>query len=469
MTSVEATQPESGAAPVGTNKVQDAKVQDATTTVHAPAGAKRSPVRRFLHILGPGLVTGSADDDPSGIATYAQAGATFSNGMLWTAPIALPMMMAVQEICDRTALATGDSLGTLARRKFSRKPRVVIAILIVALLAANTLNAAADLMAIGQGMEMLGAGPDHLWSAIAGVGIALALMAGGFNVLSKTFKWLCMALLAYVAVLFVANVDWGDVVAGTLGLQFRFSWDYLGLVVAVFGTTISPYLFFWQSAQRVEELRDDDLGGDSAVGLGDYPAPAAHRKLRNARVDVFTGMFFSVLVMFAIIAATAATLGKNGTDVKTAADAAKALEPMLGPDAKFLFAAGFIGSGILAVPVLAASGSAGLAGLLGKNWGFDRHPSKARTFYVLLAVGTIGGVIISFVASDPIGLLILSAIINGIAAAPFLIVTMLISRDKNLMGEYRNGKLAATLGWATTAVMVVAGAIGLWTTLTGAA
>ncbi|MBB6404056.1 Nramp family divalent metal transporter [Arthrobacter sp. AZCC_0090] len=464
MSSVESTEPESGETQASNSKPDNSSGGD-----QAPSGAKRSPIRRFLGLLGPGLVTGSADDDPSGIATYAQAGATFSNGMLWTAPVTLPMMMAVQEICDRTALATGDSLGRLARRKFSRKPRVAIAILIVALLGANTLNAAADLMAIGQGMEMLGAGPSHLWSAIAGVGIGVALMVGGFDIISKTFKWLCMALLAYVAVLFVAKVDWGDVVAGTLGLQFRFGWDYLGLIVAILGTTISPYLFFWQSAQRVEELRDDDLGGDNAVGLDDNSASAAHRKLRNARADVFTGMFFSVLVMFAIIAATASTLGKNGTDVKTAADAARALEPMLGPAAKFLFAAGFIGSGILAVPVLAAAGSAGLAGLLGKQWGFDRRPSKARTFYVLLGVGTVGGVIISLFVSDPIGLLVLSAIINGIAAAPFLIVTMLISRDKDLMGKYRNGRLAATLGWSTTAIMVVAGAVGIWTTVTGSA
>jgi NRAMP (natural resistance-associated macrophage protein)-like metal ion transporter len=429
--------------------------------------AKLAGWRRFLGLLGPGLVTGAADDDPSGIATYAQAGATFSNGMLWTAPVTLPMMMAVQEICDRTALATGDSLGRLARRKFSRKPRVVIAILIVALLAANTLNAAADLMAIGQGMELLGAGPDHVWSAIAGIGIAFVLLAGGFAVISKIFKWLCLALLAYVAVLFVANVDWADVVAGLLGLQFRFSLEYLGLIVAVLGTTISPYLFFWQSAHRVEELRDEDLGGQKAAGLQERTEAAAEHKLRNARADVFIGMFFSVLVMFAIMTATAATLGKNGTDVKTAADAAKALEPIVGPAAKYLFAAGFIGSGILAVPVLAASGSAGLAGLLGKEWGFDRRLSHARTFYLLLGVGTLGGVLISFFATDPIGLLIFSAIINGIAAAPFLIVTMLISRDKAIMGEYRNGRLSATLGWGTTIIMLFAGGIGIYTTLTG--
>lgn len=430
--------------------------------------AKQSRLKRFVSLLGPGLVTGAADDDPSGIATYAQAGATFSNGMLWTAPVTLPMMMAVQEICDRTALATGDSLGRLARLKFSRRPRVVIAVLIVALLVANVLNAAADLMAIGQGMEMLGAGPDHIWSAIAGIAISVALLSGSFAVIAKIFKWLCVALLAYVAVLFVANVDWADVVAGLLGMQFRFTPEYLSLIVAVLGTTISPYLFFWQSAHRVEELRAEDLGGSQAVGLSDRSdAAAAAHTLRNARADVFIGMFFSVLVMFAIMAATAATLGKNGTDVTTAADAATALEPVVGPAAKFLFAAGFIGSGILAVPVLASSGAAGLAGLLGKKWGFDHSPRRAPLFYVLLGAGTVGGVLISFFSTDPIGLLIFSATINGIAAAPFLIVTMLISRDKNIMGEYRNGKLAATLGWTTTAIMVVAGGIGVWTTLTG--
>ncbi|HEY8699625.1 MAG TPA: Nramp family divalent metal transporter [Arthrobacter sp.] len=462
MSTGEAIEPE--APNTGTD--QDQAGRQARGELPAPK-EKAAGWRRFLGLLGPGLVTGAADDDPSGIATYAQAGATFSNGMLWTAPATLPMMMAVQEICDRTALATGDSLGRLARRKFSRKPRVVIAILIVALLAANTLNAAADLMAIGQGMELLGAGPDHIWSAIAGVGIAFVLVAGGFAVIAKVFKWLCLALLTYVAVLFVANVDWADVVAGLLGLQFRFSLDYLSLIVAVLGTTISPYLFFWQSAHRVEELRSENRGGDDAVGLRERDEAAAARKLRNARADVFIGMFFSVMVMFAIMAATAATLGKDGTDVKTASDAAKALEPIVGPAAKYLFAAGFIGSGILAVPVLVASGSAGLAGLLGKNWGFDRRPSHARTFYVLLGVGTLGGVLISFFSSDPIGLLIFSAIINGVAAAPFLIVTMLISRDKEIMGEYRNGKLAATLGWTTTAIMVVAGSIGIYTTITG--
>lgn len=207
---------------------------------------------RFFIILGPGLVTGSADDDPSGIATYSQAGASYGNGLLWTVPVTLPMMMAVQEICDRMAFATGDSLGALIRRKFTRGFRIAITVLVVALIAANCLNLAADLNAIGQGMTLLKAGPSFVWSAIAGVVILVAVVFGSFQWIGRIFKWLCMVLLVYVGVLFVSGVDWADVAHGLLGLQFQLSPAYLGLVVAVLGTTISPYMFFWQSAQRIE-------------------------------------------------------------------------------------------------------------------------------------------------------------------------------------------------------------------------
>jgi len=427
----------------------------------------RSPLRRFFGVLGPGLVTGASDDDPSGIATYAQAGASFTYSTLWTVPITLPMMMAVQEICDRTAIATGKSLGALAREKFGQRVRVTIAILLVALMAANCLNLAADLMAIGQGMKLLHAGPAALWSALAGVAICMALIFGSFTVITDIFKWLCLSLLAYVGVLFATHVDWAGVGAGLLGLQFSFKLEYLGIIVAILGTSISPYLFFWQSAHRIEELRDEAFKGDRAPALSDRTDDEAKRKIRDSRIDVFTGMFFSVLVMFAIIAATAATLGDKGTAIGSAADAAKALEPVAGPASTFLFAAGFIGSGILAVPVLAASGSAGLAGLLDKPWGLERSPRKAPVFYGLIAVGTIAGTALSLAELDPIKLLVFSAIVNGVAAAPFLIVTMLISRDRTLMGRYRNGKLAATLGWATTGVMCVAGVIGVWQTVAG--
>jgi NRAMP (natural resistance-associated macrophage protein)-like metal ion transporter len=452
-----------------TGNAQQSEYGDASAPKESEGGAaeKRNPVIRFLRVLGPGLVTGAADDDPSGVATYSQAGASFGNGLLWTVPLSLPLMMAVQEICDRMALASGDSLGRLIRRRFSKGVGVAIGVLVVALIAANCLNLAADLNAIGQGMQLLHAGPAWLWSIIAGFAILVTVMVGSFALIGRVFKWLCLVLLVYIAVLFATHVDWADVGAGFAGMHFEFSPAYLGLAVGVLGTTISPYMFFWQSAQRVEELREEDRGGDEAPPLEARPPREAHRRLRNGRIDVFTGMAFSVLIMFAIIASSAATLGEHHRSVSSAAEAAKALEPIAGDFASILFALGFIGSGMLAVPVLAASGAAALAALLNQNWGLDRSPRKAPLFYILLGIGMVGGMILAVADSDPIGLLVLSAIVNGIAAGPFLIIMMLISRDAKIMGKYRNGKLAATLGWFTTGLMCVAGAYGVWYTLAG--
>jgi NRAMP (natural resistance-associated macrophage protein)-like metal ion transporter len=429
---------------------------------------KRSPIVRFLTVLGPGLVTGAADDDPSGVATYAQAGATYQNGLLWTAPFVLPLMMAAQEICDRTVLATGNSLGKLIRTKFTRRWQLIIGILLAALVVANVLNGGADLMAIGQGMQLLHAGPAPLWSAVAGIAIAVALVFGSFGMIGKIFKWLCLVLLVYVVVLVVAHLNWADVALGLVGGHFRLSPAYLGLVVAVLGTSVSPYMFFWQSAQRVEELREEDLDGDKAPKLDERSTRAARKKLTDARVDVFTGMAFSVVIMFAIIAATAATLGEHHKKVASAAQAAQALAPVAGHYASIIFAIGFIGSGVLAVPVLAASGAAGMAGLLDKDWGFDRSIRKAPVFYGILVIGIVLGIVLSLISKNPIQLLVLSAIVNGIAAGPFLIVTMLIARDKKIMGAYVNGRLANTMGWIVTVVMCVAGAYGIWYTCTGA-
>lgn len=430
-------------------------------------GAKKNPVQRFFAVLGPGLVTGAADDDPSGIATYSQAGATFGNGMLWTVPVALPLMMAVQEICDRMALATGDSLGLLIRRRFGRAVQGTIAVLLAALIAANCLNLAADLNAIGHGASLLGAGPAPLWSAVAGVAIAVAVIAGSFELIGKIFKWLCTVLLLYVGVLFVTHVNWAQVGRGLVGSGVKLTPAYFGLVVGVLGTSISPYMFFWQSAQRVVELRAEDLGGSKAPALDERSQRQARRQLRRGRVDVFTGMAFSVLIMFAIIASSAATLGAHHAKISSAAQAAQALQPIAGKYASVLFAVGFIGSGVLAVPVLAASGAAGMAGLLNKRWGLDRTPRTAPLFYVLLGVGIAIGTVLSVLSTNPIELLVLSAIVNGIAAGPFLIVLMMISGNEEIMGEHRNGKLAAAMGWLATVVMCLAGGYGVWFTITG--
>lgn len=433
------------------------------------AGEQQPPPSTWARIagaLGPGLVTGASDDDPSGIATYAQAGAQFRNGTLWTVLFCLPLMMAVQEICDRTALATGKNLGELARVKYRRAGRGIVLLLLVALLVANALNVAADLMAVGQGMHLLHAGSATIWAAIAGVAIMVLLATGSFEKIALVFKVLCLSLLAYVGVLFATKVSWVDVVKGLSAQDLNSGKDYWAMIVAILGTTLSPYLFFWQSAHRVEELRDESVGGDQATALDERSATGRRHKLQEARLDVFTGMLFSELVMFAIIVATAATLGrKKATHIDSAAAAARALEPIAGHLSTVLFAAGFIGSGLLAVPVLAGSASTGIAGLRGKNWGFERSPRKAPLFYGLVALGTMGGVVLSIFYNDPIGLLVFSALVNGIAAAPFMIVVMLISGDRNLMGKERNGRLAQILGWGATAAMTVAGVVGLYQTV----
>lgn len=428
---------------------------------------RRGPLARFFGVLGPGLVTGAADDDPSGIATYSQAGATYGNTMLWTVPLTLPLMMAVQEICDRMALASGDSLGRLIRRHFRRGFRIAIGVLLVFLIVANVLNIAADLNAIGEGMHLLHLGPGVVWSVVAGVVIAVAVTGGSFAMIGRIFKWLCLVLLVYVGVLFVSNVNWADVARGLVGVGMKPTPASLGLVVGVLGTTISPYMFFWQSAQRVEELRAEERGGDHAPALEERPRSEARRRLRNGRLDVFTGMAFSVLIMFAIIASSAATLGAHHKAITSAADAAKALEPIAGSYAGMLFALGFIGSGVLAVPVLAASGAAGMAGLLNKDWGLDRSPRRAPLFYILLALGIVVGTVLAVVDKNPIELLVFSAIVNGIAAGPFLIVLMLISRSRTIMGEHVNGRLADTMGWIATVIMCVAGVYGTWFTVAG--
>ncbi|MBV8162038.1 MAG: Nramp family divalent metal transporter, partial [Acidimicrobiia bacterium] len=402
---------------------------------------------------GPGLVTGASDDDPSGIATYAQAGAKFGFGLLWSALITLPLMAAVQETCDRTALASGTGLGELAVRCFHRTGRTVVKVLVAALIVANVLNITADLLAVGAGMKLLHAGPAGLWAFCGGVGVTVAVIRGSFAWLGKVFKLLCAALLAYVGVLFIAGPDWAGVATHTFIPHVQLTKEYLGLLVAVLGTTISPYLFFWQSAHRLEEMREEP-GSTGAVRLEDRSRRQARIKRRMSRVDVFTGMSLSNLVMFAIIVATAQTLAVHGHhDIQGASEAAAALKPVAGSFAQELFALGFIGSGMLAIPVLAGSGAAGMAGLLGRRWGFSRSIREAPVFYGLVAAGTVGGTIVSFFGVDPIHLLVLVAFINGIAAAPFLVVVLRIANNREIMGGRCNGRLANFLCGATVVLM----------------
>jgi NRAMP (natural resistance-associated macrophage protein)-like metal ion transporter len=404
------------------------------------------------------LVTGASDDDPSGIATYAQTGAKYGFGMLWVALFTFPLMAAVQEICDRTALASGKGLGELIVVRFGRTSRGLILILLGLLIIANALNIAADLVAIGAGMRLLHAGPEALWALIAGALLMTLVFTGSFELTTRVLKVFCIALLAYVVVLFSINVPWGSVVEHTIAPHVEFSRGYLALLIAVLGTTISPYLFFWQSLHRIEEMREEPAGGKEPLALTRRSRMAAAKKVSTSRFDVFSGMGISNAIMFAIIVATAATLGSHGhhVTIDSPAQAASALKPVAGRLASYIFAFGFIGSGMLAIPVLAGSGSAGLSGMLNRQTGYSYSPRRAPLFYALCAVGIGGGMTFSLLSVNPITLLVFVAVINGVAAAPFLAVTMLVSSDRRIMGTYVNGRLARILGWTTVALMTLA-------------
>jgi NRAMP (natural resistance-associated macrophage protein)-like metal ion transporter len=426
--------------------------------------ATERPRRRYLRALGPGLITGASDDDPSGVATYAQSGAQYRYGLLWLALVTWPLMSAIQETCDRTALATGQGLGELISQRFNGRARLMIGGLLVGLCVANLLNMAADLVAIGEGMHLLHAGPSWLWAVVAGLAICVLLLSGSFETIAHIFKVLCLALLTYIVVLAVSNVDWHAVLVSTFIPHITWSAAYLALVIAVLGTTISPYLYFWQSANRIEELRAEPAGGRQPLPLAARDPREATTKERTSRLDVFVGMTLSNCVMFAIIVATGSTIGAHGShQIATAAEAAEALRPLAGSLATVLFAVGFIATGFLAVPVLAGSGSAALSGLLGKRWGFSRPPQRAPLFYGLVVAATLGASALTLLHVDPIALLVVVAVINGVAAAPFLAIVMLVAGDRRLMGKYTNGRLASVLGWTTFGLMAAAG-IGLLVT-----
>ena len=412
---------------------------------------------QYVRAAGPGLVTGASDDDPSGIATYAQVGAKYGTSFLWAAIVTLPLMMGVQEICDRTALATGIGLGELATKQFRRTGRAIIFVLILVLIVANTLNIAADLVAIGSGMTLLKAGPTWLWALIAGTVVSFLLVKGTFARINLVFKILAAALLVYVVVAIVVTHHWGVVLEDTVVPHMEFNRTYIAFFVAVLGTTISPYLFFWQSADRLEEMRLEPEGGLSAEPLGMRSASSAAKKQRLSRVDVFSGMAFSNIVMFAIIVATAETLHAHHViNIQSAAQAASSLKPIAGQFASEIFALGFIGSGLLAVPILAGSGSVALSGLLGKDWGFSRSIKAAPLFYGLVGVGTLGGTALSLLNVNPIKLLVFVAVINGVIAAPLLAVVMVVSNNRRLMGKYVNGHAANILGGAAFVLMAAA-------------
>ena len=413
---------------------------------------QRTTVGRLLGLLGPGLITGASDDDPSGIATYAIAGASFGFATLWTALITFPMMTAVQFICAKIGMTTGRGLAGVLRRHY---PRPALYFAVAGLIIANTINVGADLAAIAEGLGMLvPIRPLVLIVPVAGAIVALQLWCS-YQLIARVFKWLTLSLFAYIGAAILAKPDLLAVAKGTFIPTLRFDGKFLAMLVAILGTTISPYLFFWQASQEVEE---EKAMGRTTVSsrLG-----ATDEELRARRLDVSIGMGFSNVVMYFIILATAATLFRTGhTEIQTAAEAAQALEPLAGHAAKILFAFGLIGSGVLAVPILSGSAAYAVSEVFGWRYGFDHRPERAKQFYGLIALSTLVGVLIDFTGWSAISALFWTAVINGFLAPMLLVSIMLVANNRSIMGDHVNGWVLNVLGWATTVAMLAA-AIGL--------
>ena len=406
--------------------------------------------------LGPGLVSGAADDDPSGIATYSQAGAQFGYGLLWTLVLTYPLMSAIQLVSAHIGRVTGAGL---AKNMSAVLPRWLVTGLVGLLFVANTINIGADIAAMGATADLVarhGGFPIAEGAKIFAVGFALLSlglqMFIPYHRYVKFLKWLTMALFAYVAVVFIVHLDWLVVAKSIIVPPLTLTKDAVITIVAVFGTTISPYLFFWQAAEEVE-----DVQGDANA----RPLTQAPRQARSAfarmRLDTFVGMAFSNLIALAIMISTAATLHAHGvTDIQTASQAAEALAPVAGPFAFALFALGIIGTGLLAVPVLAGSSAYAVGESRGWKTGLEHQPWEATGFYAVIAAGTLLGMAIIWSPLDPIKALFWSAVINGVAAVPIMVAMMIVVSRHSQMGHF-TAKLGLKLfGWAATAVMAVA-------------
>ena len=399
--------------------------------------------------LGPGLITGAADDDPSGIATYSQAGAQFGFGMLWTVVLTYPLMVGIQTVSARMGRVTGQGLAANIRRAF---PRPVVMIIVTLLMAANTVNIAADIAAMGEALQMIVGGGEHFHALVFGFTSLLLQIFMPYERYVRFLKWLTVTLLAYVGVVFMAHVPWGTVLVNSAWPRLSLDADTITVIVAVFGTTISPYLFFWQATQ---EAQDAKAGGV----LKDYAhAPEEAREhLRRIKWDTWIGMGFSNLIAFFIILSTAVTLNASGiTQIATASQAAEALRPIAGDFAFLLFALGIIGTGMLAVPILAGSAAYAVAEVFDWPTGLDRKLFEAKEFYAMVAVATVGGTLLDFTPIDPIKALFWSAVVNGFIAVPIMAVMMLLAQRPEVMGPFVVTRRLRLLGWACTGAMAVA-------------
>jgi NRAMP (natural resistance-associated macrophage protein)-like metal ion transporter len=412
--------------------------------------SQAKPKRTATQVLGPGLVTGAADDDPSGIGTYSQVGAQFGYGMAWTMFFGFPLLAAIQAICARIGAITGKGIAQNLRQHYS--PWLLRGV-VVLLLVANVINLGADLGAMGAVLALVIPGPVLIYTAAFGVvSVALEVFLS-YTQYARILKWATLSLFAYVGVVFVADVPVGEALYGTLVPSFTFDREHAMALVAIFGTTISPYLFFWQAGQEVEEQHRRHI---KPLHVSPRRAGA---ELKRIRTDTLVGMGFSHLVALFIVIATAATLHANGVrDIESAAQAAEALRPIAGDFAFALFATGIIGTGLLAVPILAGSAAYAVSETFGWVEGLDRKPREAKAFYAVIALATAGGIALNLIGIDPMKALYLAAVVNGLLAPPLMVVTMLIAKNRAAMGQFAISGRLEWGGWLATAVMwVVAG------------
>jgi NRAMP (natural resistance-associated macrophage protein)-like metal ion transporter len=416
--------------------------------------SNRFSLKTALKSLGPGLITGASDDDPSGIATYSQTGASFGLGMLWMALFQYPMMAVVQEMCARIGITEGDGLAFVMMKKYSRKVVLPIASL---LLIANTINIGADIGAMGASVRLLIPQIPFLVPTLLFTGLILfAEIFIPYHKYVKILKYLTMSLFAYVITAMIVGGTFEELFIASVVPHIEFTSEFAMMFVAILGTTISPYLFFWQTSQEAEEDLDKKKIKDIDVGKPDI----AKKELKVMRADVAIGMLFSQLIMWAIIVTTAGSLHTHGiTDIQTSDQAAKALEPAVksfpnsGEISKVVFSLGIIGTGLLAVPVLAGSSAYALSDVFGWKQGLNKKFGQAKSFYVVIAASTLIGLWINFSDIDPIKALVYAAVINGVTAVPILYTIMKIANDKKILENRVNRRFSNVLGWATVSIM----------------
>jgi NRAMP (natural resistance-associated macrophage protein)-like metal ion transporter len=404
-------------------------------------------LKKSFAVLGPGLITGAADDDPSGISTYSVAGAAYGYATLWIALLTFPLMVAIQLMCARLAMVTGSGLGAAVRTYY---PRWVLWGACSILVVANVINIGADLGGMAEATELVTGVRPHVWIPVYALGILALLFWSSYKLMARIFKWMTLVLFAYVLASFFAHVNWRQALAETFLPRMEWSSGFLAVLVAILGTTISPYLFFWQAAEEVEEERERHPTLAERKG-------STERELNSARADTMTGMFFSNLIMYFIILTTAATLHATGqTHITTARQAAEALRPLAGNWAYLLFTLGLIGTGMLGVPVLV--GSCAYAVTEGAAWrgSMSDKPKSARKFYGVMGVAMALGVALNYFGFNAVGLLFWSAVINGLLAPPLILLVILLTSKPKVMGKHVNPPLLKYLGWATFAVMAAA-------------